>query len=622
METEDEKENENEIYVNFKSLVSQFNEIYKSQEGHRSIKLRNILDIQKFDIDDIEKKINNKLFYVMSLYKKFVDRDIISDNVDDIPDPRWEFQKIIKILMFSRKMLIYDCLVENCYNPTRENEFKDTIEGITDMIPITEETELNNYQKLILNMISRLNELEYKRYNEYCYEKIYTDDNYFSYAWGQKVSIENFVLSSIDRNMAPENWKLATMDKSSIKSVIEYLTKCIDINFPELKKNRNIFSFKNGVYITRIPNGNNGYTDYFYKYGEKPSLPPDTVACKYFDDYFENFDGIHWSEIDTSVFQSILEYQYGSDKKQCKDISYWVYVFLGRLLYNCGELDDWQVMLYIRGAAGTGKSSILTQIIQKFYEPNDVGIMSNDIERTFGLSALYDKFIFIGPEIKRNFSLSQALLQSIISGEDLSIPIKHHTAEALKWTVPGIMAGNEIPNYQDASGSISRRFVILDFKRKVEENKSDPHLRDKLNKEIPRMIKKCNLAYLEAVKKYGDKNIWAQLPVYFHQTRMALKEQTNVLINFLLSDKISFVANGSTSELEFKNTFNDHCKMNNLPRVPLNAELYDTPFQEISIVAGHTVVFCKGDGVTKDAYGHVIGNHIKGIIINEMEEYE
>ena len=184
------------------------------------------------------------------------------------------------------------------------------------------------------------------------------------------------------------------------------------------------------------------------------------------------------------------------------------------------------------------------------------------------------------------------------------------------------MAGNEIPNYQDASGSISRRFVILDFKRKVEESKSDPHLRDKLNKEIPRMLKKCNLAYLEAVKKYGDKNIWGQLPVYFHKTIMDLKEKTNVLINFLLSDKISFLENNTVSEPDFKNAFNDHCRMNNLPRVPLNVELYDTPFQEISVMAGHPVKFCKGDGMTRDINGHILGNHIKGLIINETEDYD
>ena len=46
----------------------------------------------------------------------------------------------------------------------------------------------------------------------------------------------------------------------------------------------------------------------------------------------------------------------------------------------------------------------------------------------------------------------------MISGESTSVPEKYKTATAYDWSVPGIMAGNRTPEYEDNQGSISRRF--------------------------------------------------------------------------------------------------------------------------------------------------------------------
>jgi hypothetical protein len=51
----------------------------------------------------------------------------------------------------------------------------------------------------------------------------------------------------------------------------------------------------------------------------------------------------------------------------------------------------------------------------------DVGTLSNNIERKFGLSALADKLLFIGPEIKADIQLEQAEFQSIVSGETVQV---------------------------------------------------------------------------------------------------------------------------------------------------------------------------------------------------------
>ena len=62
---------------------------------------------------------------------------------------------------------------------------------------------------------------------------------------------------------------------------------------------------------------------------------------------------------------------------------------------------------FLKGAASSGKSTILTRVCRGLYEPADVGTLSNNIERKFGLSALHDKLLFIGPEIKSDIALEQ-----------------------------------------------------------------------------------------------------------------------------------------------------------------------------------------------------------------------
>ena len=85
------------------------------------------------------------------------------------------------------------------------------------------------------------------------------------------------------------------------------------------------------------------------------------------------------------------------------EVCRWLYVFIGRLFFNLGELDNWQVALFLEGVAGSGKSTI-TKLVKKFYETCDVGVLSNNIEKTFGLSSLKDKLLFLAPEIKNDFS--------------------------------------------------------------------------------------------------------------------------------------------------------------------------------------------------------------------------
>jgi phage/plasmid-associated DNA primase len=220
-------------------------------------------------------------------------------------------------------------------------------------------------------------------------------------------------------------------------------------------------------------------------------------------------------------------------------------------------------------------------VCKQFYEEEDVGIMSNNIQRQFGLSDLVDKMIYIAPEIKRDFSMEQGEFQSIVSGDKVTVNIKFKQSRFETWKIPGVLAGNESPDFIDNSGSIQRRIVSVKFANKVREG--DLMLGKKLKNEIPNIIQKCNKIYLEKSLKHGRHNIWTVLPTYFQDTRDLLAQATNPLIHFLCSGKLDFAKELYIPEKTFVQLFNAHCVDNNYTRHRFNPDFYMGPFYQKNI---------------------------------------
>jgi len=259
-----------------------------------------------------------------------------------------------------------------------------------------------------------------------------------------------------------------------------------------------------------------------------------------------------------------------------------MYILLcGRVLHEVGDLDEWQVMPFLKGKAKSGKSTLLTRVCKEFFHSLDVGTLGNRTEKTFGLSALKDKLLFIAPEIKGDISMDQCTFQTIISGEDTSVAEKFKTATSVKWVVPGVMAGNEAPGYSDNQGSISRRLVVFSFDKKVK--KGDTQLGKKLLREIPALILKGNRAYLDAVNKFGKNDIWDTLPEYFKETQNDMAEQTNSLVHFLRSDKLVYGKDKVCRQKIFLQVYNEHIRENNLQRCTWKRDFYEGVFEEHNI---------------------------------------
>jgi hypothetical protein len=438
--------------------------------------------------------------------------------------------------------------------------------------------DLNPLQELLVAILDYTYKNNIKRYKGYCCREITTADEWATRAWKQVETIEEMVYKIAQKETHFNLWFNLTSRGGTAREVIKHLSVCNDIQFPEIKKDRHIFSFRNGIFMARVPI-KGGVTSQFIEYGsnEYYKLDQACTSSKYFDkdfDMFENYED--WYDIPTPYMQSIMKYQ-----KFDEEVTKWMYVFIGRLCYDTGDLDQWQVIPFLKGIARSGKSTLVVKVAKKFYESEDVKTLSNNIERKFGLGSIYDGLMFIAPEVKGDLQLEQAEFQSLVSGEDISVAVKNEKAKSITWTTPGILAGNEVPGWKDNSGSILRRLMTWNFERQVKN--ADPHLDVKLDAELPHILVKCIKAYLEYAAKHSDRDIWTVVPKYFKKVQDQVAMVTNSLRHFLASEKLVFGEKKFCPQQVFVKYFNQHCQENNLGRFKFNPDFYCGPFNSKDI---------------------------------------
>uniref|UniRef100_A0A6C0CIW9 SF3 helicase domain-containing protein n=1 Tax=viral metagenome TaxID=1070528 RepID=A0A6C0CIW9_9ZZZZ len=521
-------------------------------------------------IDEIDTEYNKKILKLTQAYYKLLsDRSIPAGQLS-----KYELMlyKSCRIATQVKNIIVETIKIKQTnqitFNPFNTKKLLD----FDEYTPINKQV-LNDYQKLLIGMLDLLYKKEHKRYKSSCYTQIYTPDGHATHAWEVKCSIREFIYSNTSSYKNFDMWNIRTKTRC-VEQLEKELTECYDFKFKDLVKDRHAFSFTNGVYIAYDEETK---MDKFLPYSEG-QIPDDLVTAKYFDKPFDNFDHVdttanNWyNAIPTPSLQKIMD-----DQKLPEDACKWMYVFIGRMLYWLNELEKWQVMMFIKGQAGTGKGMIGLNVIKMFYHPDDVGIASNNIERQFGISMFSDRFVWIAPEVRSDFQMEQGQFQNVVVGEDVSASVKHKNAIQEVWRLPGAMMGNMTPAYEDNSGSIARRIVLWLHKYVIA--KGDTTLGDKLKDEMPRIIKKCNCAYLSAVRKVGEDSIWMHLPAYFHKNRELMQQETNAFINFLNSDKVVFGKDKKCLAQDLTEAYYIHTRDLGLQRQAWTLDLISGPFQ-------------------------------------------
>lgn len=431
-------------------------------------------------------------------------------------------------------------------------------------------------QALYMIVYAKAVSLKYARYKGSFMKRVVTEEGYITNAWEPVTTFEKFVYQQTNEPNG-EVIALCTSQANIMNNVAELLGKTCEASLPWLSPDRTVFAFRNGCYMAK-PESFIAFTKHAPP--QTPDGNPCPTACK-----FHNVDiNPEWllcrdpMEIPTPLMDKIMMSQ-----KLRKRVRRVYFSMLGRSMYNLGEFDNWQVFLFVKGAAETGKSTLL-KFVASFYNTEDVGILSNNVEATFGASMLADKFLVIADDVGENFTLDQQLFQNMTSGNDVSLPVKNKTALVLKWATQLLFSGNVLPGYRDNFGSFSRRLLIIYYSQIIAH--VDPTIPERLKAEMGAAIIKCNRMYRNMVRRLfylqsrleNPMTFWDAIPEEFLEQKRNVMQSANAVMNFLHSGALTFGKSLYMPKTVFTMQLMEHCTMNGIPRPRFGPTLYEGPF--------------------------------------------
>ena len=430
-------------------------------------------------------------------------------------------------------------------------------------------SKVNNKQKLILRLYKSLSTEKLRKKDGFCWEEIKTLDGYSTQAYKNVCAVKAYIVKKCDRFLDPENWQILTSanSKNMLLDIEHTLSEVHDIDFPEVVLDRYKFSFANGIFMIKEPldmeyNEKTGETDIkytcnFYPYSESNNRlkGPDssTSSAKYFKEDFIEYDkDMDWYDIPTPHLQSVLDYQF-NHRKDSEEICRIIYALIGRMLYDRDDLENWEIISFIQGMGGTGKSTISKYVLKQFYEIAQIAELDNKLEKQFGLGPLAMKhpYITIGDELDEKCQLDLTQFLKMVSGETITAAVKGKAPIYLEWPCHLWFSGNRLPPWEDKGGALSRRIVTIFFKRMVRSQDKDMNLGKKIKKELPNIMLKCVRSYLELANEHSSEEFWNFCPTYFNETRKELQQISNIMYKFMESDEVIFDNSGTVLEKEF-----------------------------------------------------------------------
>jgi hypothetical protein len=404
---------------------------------------------------------------------------------------------------------------------------------------VAEREELKANQQLLEFYLTQACQQGVRRHEEEVFEPLRLSDGTFTRHYKRKCTVTEWLYDVVHPKENHINHYDTLTSSSGVRTYLADQLKFIKSNqFPFLQKSRSHFSYRNGVLDV------NERVFYLYNYrlsshAKSPhirpisDLPSDVCTAKFHDAMLplayvdHNMDPM---TIPTPHMDSIFRTQ------KFDDYTLKVfYALCGRLLHDVGKHDDFQSALYIRGVAGSGKSTFF-QILGEAYEYEDLGFLNDDSEEVFGVQHLSESYVVFCLDVSDAFKLSSTRFNSFASGETVTIARKFKTVLTKKWQAPMAFASNTLPPIDSKAGSGARRFTIFDFVVAISD--VDQKLGEKCRAELPVFIQKITHLYFWLIDhvKAADGNFWNIAPSMVTAARDEYMAATSPIAGFLLSD--------------------------------------------------------------------------------------
>ncbi len=224
------------------------------------------------------------------------------------------------------------------------------------------------------------------------------------------------------------------------------------------------------------------------------------------------------AEMQVKGFSRILADQ-GYDCEMCS----FFYAMLGRLLFKVKEMDDWDKLMVIKGAGGSGKSTV-TRALTKLVGFANIGVISSPCTPQRALASVDGKALWMCVDLCADFRLAGSQLQSMVTGD---MPAVHkglrRDQRDVKWTAPGLLVGSHIPAAwsHDAQHAVSRHVVLFRFDNTP---RLEPSVATDALNNVAKLLAVAVREYHALVRRHGRRDLDAALPRRMRASATALKK--------------------------------------------------------------------------------------------------
>ena len=375
---------------------------------------------------------------------------------------------------------------------------------------------------------------------------------------------------------------------------LEFLQNYDVAELPEIRPDRNVLSVRNGIFLLKEGTF-------------KPYVDGDAS--------FEGIMARHHIDLDydaeekTPLFDALIAAQFDDD------VAFVLKALMGRMFFQTGQLDNFQVMAFLVGLGGTGKSIIISGIVKLWFSITARAHLAGKREEIFGMANLAGKEVILGIDMPAKLSgaIPQEMMQSMVSGDGMEVPRKRDVALHVDWKVPGMMASNHMPDYVNTGNNVARRLVTFRFDNVISAPQED--LAERIAAEelvaIAAKAVRCYHAFRAKAKVMGG--FWKTVPPKMLEWQSKLAAATNKLHAFLDMSPdergnyaIARVPGRVTWLLEFESVFKEVMGTT----VVHDASVFSRFGFRISDGPVHVCMACKqlakNRGTTKccDAYSH------------------
>jgi hypothetical protein len=526
-------------------------------------------------------KVLRKLFG--DIYYELIDRNMIPVDEEDIEPEKLEIKTIMTEISFHFKMLFDQLVLFRLRQHMNDQSLRSALHEMSPMTFFCEMDtgKMKKHQQLLYFYLKQCFKNKYRRYGKSLYRPIFNQKGQFTYAYERVCDISDFIFDAIfPIELNPYWFECLTDSNNTATFCVKQLENIKTEWLPDLKRDRRIHSFRNGLFVTS--------TNEFYSFeklddcgwvGDLESSEGEITAMRYHDMDFryreiaEEMKGpdgqsYHYTYVKMDSISNILSYQGFSTEERN-----FIYFTLGRMLYPNNCLDNFQFMPFFIGLAGTGKS-LLLRLLCELFDPNDIAAISNSCQKTFQLDGLYKKMIMICTDMDENFAFDMPTLLNMISGETVSVIRKNKDPDVINnWSIPMAFASNRLPaKFNDSAGQLSRRWPMIEFGKRV--LKVDTSLFHECLKELDKFLFVINSAYLDFRKNHGRQDIREFMPKKILKSSEKYIKQLNPIESFVeeCCDLEDLEVERKTYILlwkDFTTHFRNYCIRNNFPKQTL-----------------------------------------------------